>query len=143
LCYFRAVSPAAPSREEIATKLRGFFDREPVTLVVLFGSVARGTAREDSDVDLGIIASGELAEELNLQARLERHLGRSIDLVRLDLANPLLRWRAAREGVVLHANPPSEAARFLARAAIEHDEMAPVIDAATRVFMARRAQRVQ
>jgi predicted nucleotidyltransferase len=129
-------------RAILALREEGFF-AEAFRLVILFGSVARGTASEDSDVDLGVLGSGvlSLADELALQARLEQRLACRVDLVRLDLADPMLRWRVARDGVVLHADPPAEAARFLAQAAIEHDEMAPLIEEATRRFTARLARR--
>ena len=78
-----------------------------------------------------------LRDELVLQTRLERILGRTVDLVRLDHANGALRWRIAREGVVVRASPAHEAARFLAAAAIEHDEIADLIDDASLRFAAR------
>ena len=45
----------------------------PVRLVVLFGSSARGSARPDSDVDLGFLPDRDLTlgDELALQRRFE------------------------------------------------------------------------
>lgn len=97
----------------------------PVRLVVVFGSAARGALRPDSDLDVGIVPSDPelpLAEELDLQARLERACARPVDLVRLDRASTLLRWEAARCAVPVLVDPPQEFPRFLARAAIEHAE---------------------
>jgi len=97
----------------------------PLRLAILFGSRARGTARPDSDVDIAFIPIDPalpLREEGLLVANLERAAGAPIDLVRLDRATPALRWRVARDGIVLLSDPPHVATRFLARAGIEHDE---------------------
>lgn len=97
----------------------------PLQLAILFGSRGRGTARPGSDVDVAILPVDpglSLREENLLVANLERTTGAPVDLVRLDLAAPALRWRIARDGIVLLSTPPHAAPRFLARAGIEHDE---------------------
>jgi hypothetical protein len=72
-----------------------------------------------------------------------RDLGLEVDLVRLDVDHVMLRWRVARDGVVVWANPAFEAPRFLARAASEQDEMAPLFEEAGRLYRRRlAAQRV-
>lgn len=95
-----------------------------------------------SDVDVGIIpADPELPPhaELELRARLERALGRPVDLVRLDRATTLLRWRAALEGVPVLEASPVEHKRFVAEAAIEHAELAPALERAMETFRRRLA----
>jgi hypothetical protein len=72
-----------------------------------------------------------------LQADLERAFGRRVDLVRLDRASVLLRWRAAREGAPLSAEPRHEWPRFVARAGIDHAELAALYARAAEGF--RRA----
>jgi len=71
-------------------------------LAYLFGSLARGTAGPLSDVDVAVLfdrrcdAPGEHGE---LQDALSRALGSDrIDLVRLDMAPPPLRYRIIRDG---------------------------------------------
>jgi predicted nucleotidyltransferase len=64
-----------------------------IELAILFGSLARGAARPDSDLDLAVKAAAPLtAEEKRvLMGELADHLARPVDLV--DLANvgePLL-----------------------------------------------------
>lgn len=80
-----------------------------------------------------------LREENLLAANLERATGASIDLVRLDRAAPALRWRIARDGIVLLSSPPHAAARFLARAGIEHDERRELEMEAMRRYRLRLA----
>jgi predicted nucleotidyltransferase len=109
-------------------------------LVILFGSRARGSARSDSDIDLAILPVDpalSLEQEGRLASELERATGLPIDLVRLDHAEGALRWRIARDGVVLLSDPPWEAPRFLARAGIEHDALRELELDAMRRFRAR------
>jgi predicted nucleotidyltransferase len=128
---------------ELHEKIRRALAQEPrLRLAILFGSRARGSARPDSDVDLAIVpadASLSLAQEEHLRAEVEQAVGAPVDLVRLDRAEGALRWRVARDGVVLLSDPPWEASRFLARAGIEHDERRELELDAMRRYRARLA----
>src|SRR5688500_16172319 len=62
-----------------------------VRLAVMFGSAARGTARSDSDVDVGVLLDDDDGLPA-LRVALERVVGRSVDLVSLRTAPPLLRF---------------------------------------------------
>jgi uncharacterized protein len=117
--YRSSVSPDLVER--LSSALRS---GPPVRLAILFGSCARGTDRPDSDVDVAFVPvdpSLSLADEATMIGALEAAAGRSVDLVRLDLASNALRWRVARDGVVIASDPPYEAVRFRAREAIAHD----------------------
>ncbi len=131
------------STEEIVSKLtRALGGGPPLRLAVLFGSTARGTRRRDSDVDVGMIPVDEelqLGQELELQARLERSCGRTVQLVRLDRASTLLKWKIANEGLPLVSDPPSSWARFVAASALEFADLAPQLHAAEERFRARVA----
>jgi predicted nucleotidyltransferase len=73
-----------------------------VSRVVLFGSFARGEAVPGSDVDL--LVTGISAERvLDAVVAADRILRESaLDLVPSELARPVVRERAEREGVVLY-----------------------------------------
>jgi predicted nucleotidyltransferase len=113
----------------------------PLRLALLFGSAAKDRLRPDSDVDVGIFPLEDLslAEELELEARLTKALGREVDLVRLDTAPALVRWQVAKAHLPISAHPEYELPRFLAQAAIDHAEMSPLYDAAQRALSRRLA----
>jgi predicted nucleotidyltransferase len=86
--------------------LTGVLRTEPsVRLAVLYGSMARGDDRRDSDVDLLVELNPDAsAAARDLAVRLERALSRDVDVARLDRAResaPLLVLQALEEGRVL------------------------------------------
>lgn len=127
----------------VVESLRTTLAREGgVRLAVLFGSFAKSGHGPDSDVDVAVIPTdpnASLAWELELGGALTRSCGRTVDLVRLDRATPLVRWEVARAAVELRAASPEELTRFLTAAAIEHAELGPVVAAAAERFRARLA----
>lgn len=128
----------------LADALRRALSRGPrLRLAILFGSHARGTARPGSDVDVAVLPAGadlSPADENAIALELERAAGAPVDVVRIDRAAAALRWRIARDGIVLLSDPPQEAVRFLARTAIEHDELREIELDAMRRFRARLAE---
>jgi predicted nucleotidyltransferase len=69
--------------------------------LVLFGSRARGDAGLHSDWDFGFVGTAGL-DVAGLHARLSQSVGSdAIDLVDLDRASGLLRYRAARDGLLI------------------------------------------
>jgi predicted nucleotidyltransferase len=92
-------------------------ERWGIDLVVLFGSVARGRHRADSDVDIAVRfvagrpgfptearVAGELHEAL--------HPPRELDLVVLNRADPLLAANVAADGMPLYEASPELWLRF-------------------------------
>ena len=112
----------------------------PLRFAMLFGSAAAGRMHPESDLDVGIVPVDPdlpLRAELELQASLERASGRPVDLIRLDRASTLLRWEAARQGVSLVARSPDELTRFVARAALDHADLAWTLSHAEKLFRSR------
>lgn len=79
---------------EVARVLRGEFG---ATTVVLFGSVARGDARADCDLDLAV-GGLSAVDAARARGRLGELLPWDVDLVRLEIAQASLRQRIADEG---------------------------------------------
>lgn len=85
--------------------------------LVLFGSRARGDERPGSDWDFGYLGKPDPDA---LAGALMSALGADdVQVVDLERASGLLRFRAARDGIALHEDPPGafpdfqfEAARF-------------------------------
>lgn len=77
-------------------------ERYGVRRVVLFGSVARGEATSESDVDLAVegLAPADLLAAMAVAAE---RIGRPVDLVRLEEASPSMASRIGDEGVPLLA----------------------------------------
>jgi predicted nucleotidyltransferase len=98
-------------------------------LLLLFGSQARGDVHPGSDWDLGYLAGPEFNPD-DLLARLVLALGtEEVDLVNLDRANGLLRYRAAAEGRPLYESNPDRFARFWFEAVSFWCDMGPIIRA--------------
>lgn len=75
--------------------------RPAVRLAVLFGSAARGDGSRGSDVDILVRVRGGWRERADSALALENALGRSVQLVDLELAPPLLLSDVLRDGRVL------------------------------------------
>jgi predicted nucleotidyltransferase len=105
------VTPADP---EIVRKLaEALSGRAEVWEAYLFGSQARGTAREHSDVDVAVYVdpTTDLNRGFGLDAEiatdLMRALGRNdVDVVLLNRADPVLYHRVLRDGVLLLVRDP-------------------------------------
>jgi predicted nucleotidyltransferase len=81
-------------------------------LLLLHGSRARGDAGAHSDWDFAYRADTAF-DELELRAALVRALGTDdLDLLDLDRAGGLVRYRAARDGKLVIARAPKEYERF-------------------------------
>ena len=73
-----------------------------VTRVLLFGSLARGTARPESDVDL-LVEGLPFERLIEATVRADRLLAEaSADLVPADRVRPEVLTRALAEGILLH-----------------------------------------
>lgn len=75
--------------------------RGDLVLGYVFGSLARGEDRPESDADVAVLGAHELgATDLgSLCSELERALGRPVDVVDLMTAPPLLAFEVVRDGV--------------------------------------------
>jgi predicted nucleotidyltransferase len=91
-----------PTLEDILATLRQqhalLSRRYPIQRLALFGSWARGEAREDSDVDVMVEVDPSIGLRfVELGEELERALGRPVDLVSRRAIKPSLWERIASE----------------------------------------------
>ena len=76
-------------------------ERYPVKLIVLFGSQAEGRATKLSDVDIAILAEGDV-EDIGDEIR--RRLRREVDIVDLRTAPIVLKYLIMRDGILLYGD---------------------------------------
>jgi|SRR3989338_5411027 len=80
------------------------------SLVILFGSRARGTESQNSDADVAVLADRplDIHERMDIASKIARILDvpeEKVDLVDLWKAPPLLQHRVAEEGKLLRGDP--------------------------------------
>jgi hypothetical protein len=101
-----------------------------VSLAARHGSRARGDGAPDADRDIGILEDGSTDIDV-LLSHLTGALGTdAVDLVDMERASALLRFRAARDGVPLLQRPSGSFMRFQIEAAQFWCDAGPVILAA-------------
>ena len=87
--------------ESLLSEIRTIAKRHDIARVILFGSRARGDARERSDIDLAVL--GGDADRFSLDVDEETSTLLSFDIVNLDRpVQPELLESIGREGVVIY-----------------------------------------
>lgn len=111
-----------------ASRLRAMLARHPrIELAILFGSVAQGRARADSDLDLAVSAAdGPLSEHArtSLIAELAETFGRPVDLVDLRVVGEPLLGQILAHGVRLLGGDDAHA-RLLSRHWLDEADFMP------------------
>lgn len=103
------------AKRQSSRKLADLARRYGVSLVVLFGSEAKGAGREDSDVDLAVWTEKRLSprREIALMAEMSGLFpGRTTDVAILNESSPLLRFEVSKAGVPLYEERPGAFLRF-------------------------------
>jgi predicted nucleotidyltransferase len=103
-----------------------------VAAVYLFGSRARGVARPDSDVDLGILyqvtpRATLLEQPFELQTQLSSALGKPVDVVVMNTAPVDLVHRILRDGELLLEPDKSRRIAFEVQARNAYFDLLPVL----------------
>lgn len=104
-----------------------------LSLVVLYGSRARGTARAASDVDIGVLRADGKRLSYRALAALFSDLvplyGDALDVADLATDDAIFRREVARDGRVLFQAPPDRWVDFVGQALIDYADIAPFVDA--------------
>ena len=87
--------------EEIKQKISPILKRYGIKKAGLFGSVARGGMKEDSDIDMLVEIENpiSLLDFIKIKLEIEKTLGREVDLVEYDTIKPLLKKRILNEEI--------------------------------------------
>ncbi|MBU4533598.1 MAG: type VII toxin-antitoxin system MntA family adenylyltransferase antitoxin [Candidatus Desulforudaceae bacterium] len=97
------------SGEAIVNDIVNYLDRQPEVLAAyVFGSLARGRFRADSDVDVAVLLAPTVGDKLarfekrlELEIALEQQVLRTVQVVDLELAPPLLQHQIRKYGILI------------------------------------------
>ncbi len=94
----------------------------PVWRIYLYGSYAKGTQTNDSDIDLAIVAKKTIStrERIVMETRLSNLLHRDVDLVVFAQASPLLQHQILKNGYLVYEADAAERVRQEVRARFEY-----------------------
>lgn len=99
--------------ETLSTTIRAIGEATPgLELVIVFGSLARGNALPESDLDVAVLGTADLFE---LAGRLSVAIGREVDVVDLEKAPLPLLDAIVSEGIVAFERTRGTEGRFRAR----------------------------
>lgn len=91
--------------QQIKEVVADYFKDKPVKRVYLFGSYARGEAKDSSDVDLGIIMDDtrmSLWQYAGMALGLENKLNNRIDMVEIDLMHSWVKRNFEKEKIEIY-----------------------------------------
>ena len=125
---------SVPIDRAVLQQLQAFFNRDHIGIVCVYvyGSVARGEARDASDVDVAVLYAQEpppTLDGLGLEFgdTLERLLGKPVDLIILNRAPLDLIHRVLRDGVLVYESDPSSRLRFEVQARSAYFDLLPYL----------------
>jgi predicted nucleotidyltransferase len=106
-------------------------------LAIVYGSAASGTLRPDSDVDLALLFDQPLDAErkMDIVARLERDLLRTVDLIDLSTISGTILKQVLCKGRVLIQNEEGLFAGLIKKMIYNQTDMMPYV---TRTLMERQ-----
>ena len=116
--------------DDIVAKVRHVLEHEPGIVVAwIFGSVARGTARPESDVDVAVAFDDvlPLPRLLDLQAALTELLQKETQVVDVRRAPVDLVHRVLRDGILVVERDRSKRIRLEVDARNRYFDMRPIL----------------
>ncbi len=116
---------------EIASALAFLADHPELELALVFGSLASGQARPDSDIDVAVYPKKPLAHH-SLQALSDQiacATGRPVDLIDLSHADGALLRQILRSGKILFSKRPSIMGFLMERLLVWQEDLEPALTA--------------
>lgn len=101
-----------------------------IRVALLFGSLAKGKARPESDVDIAVSKGRPLDKEERkaIIIALAEITGRPIDLIDLEDARGLILKKSLTEGIPLIPSDPATLEKLLKRMVYDEEDFAPLIN---------------
>ena len=111
-----------------------FGDRPDIAAVYLFGSVAKGTALPDSDVDIGVLYQSPppptlMAQPFAEEAYLAERFARPVQIIVMNRAPADLVHRILRDGMLVLERDKSRRIAFEVRSRNEYFDLLPMLRA--------------
>ncbi len=132
-------SPSERLSEKFAPLIAVFRRYPEILAVYLFGSYADGTARADSDIDLGILPRTPdfHSRLLDLLADLTKAGFDRVDIVFLDQADLTTRYEVVRRNTLLYAAPDFYHGDYFSRTLREYWDFEPYLRVAREAYKER------
>lgn len=122
--------------------LKQYFARQPdVWAVYRFGSTARGTASQTSDLDLAVLLDASVPVQAysrrreQLRSGVEKAVPREVDLILLNEASSFLKYHVLKTGQLFYERAGRAGRRFEAGALIEFLDYEPLYNRMRRGLM--------
>jgi predicted nucleotidyltransferase len=130
---------ARSASRDLVAALRAVLAAQPgVRMAVLFGSRARGTARPDSDADVGVL--GRDVDPIALSAALSRACGFEVDVVSLDDPGVPLLEQIVDDGLPVYEAAPGVFAQWRSHVLCDLETDRPWYARMRDAYLARVAQ---
>lgn len=112
-------------QNEILEDLASFFSNETrIYVAYLFGSYAKKTQINESDIDIAVLLSETprklLAYHLYLVNQISKMTKKDVDLIVLNVSSPLLKHQVIKHGKVIYSKDEKERIVFEAKAESEY-----------------------
>lgn len=111
-----------------------FADKKEVAAVYLYGSQARNDAREDSDIDLGILLAGKIKQrgldspQFSAPFDLGRLLNKEVEVQDLEACGVDFAHRVLTEGKLLISNNEKVRITFVEKVLRDYFDLKPLLD---------------
>ena len=110
----------------IDVNIKKLIEEFNISLIYVFGSYAKGTNTENSDLDIGILINGDTSPMTRLSV-LNEMVGildrEDIDLIILNEADEVLKFQVIKYGKLIYVRDLTEKVLFEARAMSEYMDM--------------------
>ena len=113
----------------VSQRLLGALSAWPeLELVMLYGSIAKGSARQDSDIDVAVLAPSPLSPDarLAMAAALTRAVGRPAEVLDLSTAHGTILAEVLTDGLRLHMTSQAAYEGLLRRLVYEEADFMPL-----------------
>lgn len=122
--------------------------RQEIQAAYVFGSVASGRARPDSDLDIAVLVADTIRPSRMLQYRLQLMADfgaalhrRDVEVVILNEAPALLAHRVLSRGTLVFERSPAARVRFQVRTAARYLDLVPMFETHIRYSKQRARER--